>query len=383
MTPQMNRLIIAFAMLFSFSYCQSEESAVCVDFTRPMYSRLDDAGRTLLTDYAEKYPRVKDFYQNVRFEVNEKVYRYTSDVQLKDLLPSGVAPVLQWETEMEIRHNKSTVGQFSRADRQYIQAESQDGQTSQKNSEQHHVKTISILSPTMAYELSQANEQSQYFALNVKRSFTELLKTRGIPVWQFDTAPFAAGVWLLEDLFFRQPPYVDNNIAYYISVASVNKDGEGLVELKSPVTHSPNDKSIWTVRLFRDTWVVKDVFFQGTRPHAPKFWMRYQCTYKGTKDGIPLLSKYIIDSGRYDANDETSERLVQRKEYDVRVIPGPVPLKEFDVKQFLPPEAGDVDMDIATATLSTRRIACLVIGVVLLITGIGLQIWRARRSRNK
>ncbi|GHT09512.1 hypothetical protein FACS1894170_00110 [Planctomycetales bacterium] len=240
----------------------------------------------------------------------------------------------------------------------------------------------------MAYELSKRDPQAKYFSLDIKR---EVHKYNPV-VLMFDNSPYACSGTALEYLLFTYPPFLKSfrdkslreKYPYKIDyVKPVVVQDLPLVEVKTCIGGS---ESYSIIKLMRDAWVVNETFSMVKKNDANESWVKRICIYdKNSKNNLPLLKSYTELRGHYVSNgDKKTECMTQKNEYEVTSnVPGPVPLKEFDVKQFLPPEAGDVDIGIATATLSTRRIACLVIGVVLLITGIGLQIWRARRSRNK
>jgi hypothetical protein len=50
-----------------------------IDFANPMYSKLDEEEKKILTEYAMAYPQIKLFYQNIRLDASCQYYRCTED----------------------------------------------------------------------------------------------------------------------------------------------------------------------------------------------------------------------------------------------------------------------------------------------------------------
>jgi hypothetical protein len=131
----------------------------------------------------------------------------------------------------------------------------------------------------------------------------------------------------------------------------------------------------------RDTWVVKELDYLTTI-RSERYWKKKVATYRKTHGEMPLLASYRVDNGRFDP--DGTKQITQRVLYEVtHLIPGPVPLAEFDVKQFLPPEADYVGIEVTRATMSAWRIICIVLGIILLAIGIGLQIKFRKQNKDK
>ena len=139
------------------------------------------------------------------------------------------------------------------------------------------------------------------------------------------------------------------------------------------------------IRLYRDSWVVKETFGRTQVISPGKFfgaidWIRSSCTYDGIADGVPILKTYQRYSGGY--NKETQEENIEQHILCeiTHIVPGPPDLSEFDVAQFLPPgvKIGEATEPVTFARLSAARIAAIVVGIVMIIIGIYLKI----RSRN-
>jgi hypothetical protein len=340
-----------------------------------MYSKLNEEGKKLLTEYAEVYPQIKSFYRNIRLDVSCKYYRYTEDNKHEKYLPQGTPSVLDRGELYEIRYNSTSADWvFARVDSREIPSPrsdvNQDAQESIRN-------RVTLRTPAMAYILSKNNSKNQYYSLNLKRNYNDFAKEKGIVVLEFDTAPYASGGRLLEELFFNNTVSdiyrsIGESGGYVIdSIKGIEYDGERMVEIRS---HTKDTE--WIVRLSRDTWVVKELDYLTT-VQSGKCWKKRVATYRKTHEGMPLLSNYRIDNGRF--NPDGKKQITQQVQYEVtQLIPGAVDLSEFDVYQFLPPKAKIGE--IKPAGLSCCRIAGIAIGIILILLGIYLKIRAARKK---
>jgi hypothetical protein len=137
------------------------------------------------------------------------------------------------------------------------------------------------------------------------------------------------------------------------------------------VDSSPGQVSAWKVKLLRNAWVIKEEYYQGWTQSGMKHWRNCTCTYGNKKDGVPLLTNYESNYGRFDP--DGTERIVQKIQYEVtQLIPGAVDLSEFDVYQFLPPKVKIGE--IKPAGLSCYHIAGIAIGIILILLGIYLKV---------
>ena len=323
--------------------------AVRIDFSDPIFSRLDGEGKNVLNEYAKVYPKIKKFYGNIRMDVAEKMYR---PVTGKDSLT-----ILEREESFEVRYNTrdgdTRGGGFARVDSQIQFLLVDDfallGRIIQPKL--NHTRQINLITPEAGYTLTKNKSDEPFYSLGAKRDHDAFMRTIGVKVLQFDTAPFSAGALLLENLFFK-PPYFGKD-AYFVTSARYTEDQDGqFVELESCIDRSSSTlrSSVWVVRLRRENWVVHDVFYQGWTAGG-KYWHRYRCLYDGEFEGMPLLSSYQQDCGIYDTDGARKESLEQQIRYDVtQIIPGPPDLSEFDVAQFLPPDV-HIGEGIAPATL--------------------------------
>ncbi|MDR1477917.1 MAG: hypothetical protein LBJ00_03140 [Planctomycetaceae bacterium] len=83
---------------------------------------------------------------------------------------------------------------------------------------------------------------------------------------------------------------------------------------------------------------------------------------------IPLLKSSISESTLFTDKNKQYHRI---ESHVVKIIPGPAPLSEFEVSQFLPPQT---TVGVQTAIFSWYRIFCIGIGLLFLIISISLKI---------
>jgi len=369
-----------FVLVFALTVvCKGNEyESLRIDFTDPIFSKLDDKGKDVIREYAQNYPKVKEFYTNIRMDVTRKLFRSTADKELSTYIPLNSPPLLEREELYEVRYN-AVNDIFSRVDSRirFIQG---------KNIQEDYTETIDILTPEMSYGLSKSRSNNQFYSLNMKRNHETLIRGDGVVCLEFDTAPFSVGPMPVEDFLFK-PPYFAKDVPYFVTSARFFDDQDGrFVEIvcrTDILGLSPPHSSTWTIKLLRESWVIKDVFRQGWSGGGKnKFWRRYLCEYDGEFEGMPLLSSYQMDYGIYDTDEAQTERMLSRARYEVtKIVPGPVDLSEFDVAQFLPP--GARIGEVTPAGLSTVRIVAIVIGILLVIFGIYMKIRIVLREKRK
>lgn len=355
------------------------EETPTIDFTDPIFSKLNEEEKDIIKEYSKAYPKIRTFYGNIRMDVTEKIFRTTASKEPLTYIPLNLPPILESEELLEARYNLRDGYFYRRIDSQINFRLADSSEIHGKNIQVYYAKEISLLTPKKGYSLSKNNPNSQFYSLSAKQEPVGFrFVARG-----FDTAPFSVGPILMEDLFFRRARYIDKNTPYFVvSARYIEDEQEGqIVELVSWTDRikSPSRPGTWTVRLLRSSWLIKDVLEQGMSGAGTKYWKRFRCEYNGEFEGMPLLTSYQIDVGIYDTDEAQTERTVQQIRYNVtKIVPGPVDLSEFDVAQFLPP---GVKIGEVTTGLSTARIVAIVIGVILVIYGIYLKIRSARRDQ--
>jgi hypothetical protein len=336
----------------------AEQTTINIDFTDSMFSKLSQEEKDILSDYAKKYSKIKYFYENIRIDVKEKIYDFCDKDNIP--LPQNSLPFLKREEEVEIRYNQlQNQEKFIRIDTLFLYIDSDNPDVQYKNKQHYISRYISIITPQKLLELEKKDNKNPYYSIVTRRKNNNEGQR---PMMQFDTAPFAETGIPLEKMFFQKPPFRQKEKYVIDYVKPVLDSGNQCIEIKSSLADSD---AYWIFKLSRDHfWGVKE-----THEHAANFWHKTYCTYDGHKDGIPLLKSYRIDYGRYDLDAAKTEQLTSQIQYEItNIIPGPVDLSEFDVAQFLPPQAKIGE--ITPARFSWFRIVCISLGILLMILGI-------------
>jgi len=368
---------------------------IVIDFSDSLFARLDAEGRELLSEYAKAYPKVKNFYENIRMDVNVKRNNFSSDENLATLKSALKSAGLsedeikdrfersgQSETQYEMRHRLSD--RHLRIDRiiNYPVTPSIQAKLPSELSNRDFIQEVDItlLTEMKGYQLSKSDPSRKYFSLNASRDFSKP-DTEGIAmaVLYFDAAPFSRNDMPLEHFIFQRPiegkPYILEH------VRQKEIDGEQIVEIKFSLVDLPDIFGV--VWLDRNLWGVRSTYgrSQVTSPGGTFggiHWTREMCTYDGEVDGVPLLKTYQREEGTL-APETQEERITRQILAEVtQLIPGPPDLSEFDVAQFLPPNVRIGE--ITKAQLSPARIIAIVIGVILIILGIYLKIREIRKK---
>jgi len=368
-----NYRVLFFALLLALPVvCKGDDDVVAfrIDFDNPIFSRLDEGGKNVLSEYAKVYPKIKKFYGNIRMDVTEKMYRFTADKEMSRYIPLNSPPILEREELFEVRYNTrdgdTRDGGFARVDSQIKFL--QEAIFSQK-----YPRQINLVTPEAGYVLSKRNSRNPFYSLVTKRDQDKFMRTIGVKVLEFDTAPFSVGPMQMENLFFKPPFFAKDNY-FVISARYLEDQNEQFVELVSRIDNPdrPDWPNVWIVRLCREKWVVKDAFYRGWTRGGP-YCHRYQYVYDGEFEGIPLLASYQRNCANYDTDESQTEELIQQIRWEVtKLIPGPPDLSEFDVVQFLPP--GAKIGEITSGGFSAARIAAIVIGILLIIFGVYLRM---------
>jgi hypothetical protein len=151
--------------------------------------------------------------------------------------------------------------------------------------------------------------------------------------YRYPCAAFAPWGMLLEYELFQKPGFAEQNKLDYaiVYVRSVQEKAENIVlikaEIRNPTTNGHGD---YIVKFLPDSsWAVKEVVFDSTDSLE-----KSTCTYDGEIDGVPLLKTLVSEKGRAKKD---GGGLVSKEEFIVtKIIPGAIPLAEFEVQQFLP-----------------------------------------------
>ena len=396
----MMRLLFSFIVFFAVTLCAAAEEVV-IDFAHPMFAQLDAEGKELLSEYAKVYPQIKNFYENMRMDVNVKKTSYPSEKSLESLrsvlrskglgedeIKDMAARSGQTDMHYEVRYRQPDG--YARVDTMinhrvtnYARSKLPPGSPLLKFSAGDVVQDIGVvlLTPTMGYRLSKSDPLKQYYSLNIKRDMKspDSKDDIGLSIIYFDTAPFSSNDTPLEEIVFRCPPLIKGKPYIVEYVRQKEIDGEQVVEIRT--SRADFTDTFREIKLDRNSWCVKEIYCRTgltlSSGEEEVRWYREACTYGGIVDGMPLLKTYRMSFGKYDKNAQEDKIIGQMSCEVTNLIPGPPDLSEFDVAQFLPPGI-KIGKDISPAHFSPIRIAAIVIGLTLFILGIYMRLRRAR-----
>ena len=238
-----------FVLLFGVTTSVSTEEIV-IDFTHPKFEQLDAEGKKLLSEYAKVYPKIKDFYENIRMDATVKRTHNSSEESLRSLrsrlesqglseteIGDVITRSRQSEKQYEVRYRRSDA--YCRVDEKvpHPVTLSVRAKLPPEFSQQDFVQEaiVSLFTPTMEYQLSKNDPRKQYFSLSAKRDIRKPdVKGIAIEVMYFDRAPFSAsGGTSLGELLFQCPPLVEGvpySVIEYIRQNEVG--GEQIVEIR-------------------------------------------------------------------------------------------------------------------------------------------------------
>jgi hypothetical protein len=390
-------LFISFVLFFGMTFQVVAAEEIVINFSAPMFARLDVESKNLLSEYAKTYPKIKDFYANIRMDVNVKTVdgSFEEDLQsLRLVLKSeGIKEdeiedrIKQWygsvqkEQQYEIRYRISEMyGRVDTKTSHSVMAFARGDQQPRDQPRSVDQKVgVALFTPTTGYQFSKNDPSNQYFSLNASRDFRKQ-NAEGIamsPIY-FDKAPFCSGETPLETVLF-QSRTSKTYVLEYVRLREI--EGEQVVEIRCS---GANPDAFTEIRLDRITWGVKESYSRVTAMSSNDLdwreirWYRGICTYDGIVDGVPLLKTYERSSGIID-KDTQEEKMTRQVLCEVtNLVPGPPDLSEFDVSQFLPP--GVKIGEITTASFTPARIAAIVIGIILVIFGLYLRLRRVNKS---
>jgi hypothetical protein len=348
------------------------DNLVPLNLDDEIYSRLSNEEKQLIAEYYQSYFAVRKYYMNVSIFAQRKFYDMVNPEGLP--LPPDAPPVLRRIDEFEFRANSEKEEKiYFRMDKTISFFRSDDENIEKGNREGFVSKEVGILTPEKGYMLQKNNKDKPYFALVAVRDTNKVF----YQVDLFERAAYSNGNGgvMLENLIFKKPAY--NVSEYYIeSVTPITEHNDSLIEIVIRAVGKDSSRKLsWRIKLLRDqSWAVKEVFHQSLTRSGEPWWTKSVCSYdSNTNTQCPMLRSFILERGQYHQEKMYPK---EREEYSItKFVPGAVPLSEFDVAQFLPPET---KIGVTTSSFSYFRLFCLIAGLLLLALGIYLKIRNAR-----
>ncbi|MDR2170999.1 MAG: hypothetical protein LBP59_12725 [Planctomycetaceae bacterium] len=328
-----------------------------------IYSKLSTDEKTIIAEYHKAYFPLKNYYMNLFISAQCKSYVMTNSEGLP--LPAGTPPILSRIEDFEFRSNTNDKNIFLRMDTTiyFFQA---DNKTIKKGNAENFVsKHIGILTPEKGYLIQKNKNDARYFSLVAARELNNVLIKANI----FENAVYASMGTPLEHYIFKRFPNPNLSQYYIASVTQTKENNHPIVEITIYLHRKESSqKSVLKIKLFRQSWMVKEIFFRDLTPNA--WWMKESCeyNYNDANDQYPKLKYVQVERGIFE---QEKQRTKQKEEYFItNIIPGAVALSEFDVNQFLPPEA---KIGIKKTAFPYFRLICVLLGLLSLAIGIFLK----------
>jgi hypothetical protein len=229
-------VIVRFLLVFVFVACcilpthVRSPDTIKIDFNAKMFSGLTEDEKKVIADYAKVFPRIQHFYGNMKMSVRHKVFQYTEEL----LNPSAKllsTPLLVLDGVRDVRYRHLSEGElYSLVSGRMLVIDLGDA-----SQEMPPIDHVTLITPSLAYELSKRNSENQYYSLNARKTTDIYLDEHGIVLQNFDTAPFAEMGTTLDQLFFRYPPFPQQSRDNYVvdSVRRIEENGRAYIEFRS------------------------------------------------------------------------------------------------------------------------------------------------------
>jgi hypothetical protein len=319
-----------------------------------MYAKLDDLQMSLLREYRDNYVKLTDFYYNATVFASEKEYVFYNRVDGKLVfLPEGAEPILFASCDWEYRSNGC----------EYYRIEKTTGPPEFTVP----YRAILLISPQKFYVLEKPKPESRYYSIHLEGHKTG--ENDPSIDTGFQTLPFNDDGMELKYLLFQKPHYAEK-----CSIESVTKrKDQNLGEIVTIEMVGSNQRGSVRSRFvfLRDHfWVLSEIVTIVENSNTRTVTNKYKNLVKGE---IPLIESSTKVSVATESKDKYG--IV---EFTIKkILPGPAPLSEFDVAQFLPP---DTHIGIKTVVFTVTRIILIVAGLLMLIISIYLKIKFAKKQ---
>jgi hypothetical protein len=350
------------------------EDIIPLNMDNDIYLKLSSNEKSIINEYYQAYFPLKKYYLNLFMSAQCKSYVMTNLEGLP--LPSTMPSILSRVEEFEFRANSNDKHVFLRKDKTICFIQSDNNDTIKKGNMENFIsKNIGILTPENSYLIQKNDKIARYFSLLAVRDSNNVLIKSNI----FEEAAYAFMGTPLEHYIFKR--FANPNLSQYFidSITQTNENGNSLVEITICLHGKENSlKSVLKIKLFRRSWVVKEIFYHGNSQSGEAWWLKKICEYNNDiNDPYPKLKYVQVERGKFEQ--ERQDTMQKEVYFITNFIPGPVPLSEFDVKQFLPPGS---KVEIKKSTFPYFRIICILSGLFFLSIGIFLKT-RLSQNRNK
>jgi hypothetical protein len=331
----------------------AEDDLIPLNTDDDIYSKLSNDEKSIIAEYYQAYFPLKKYYSNLFISAQCKSYIMT----ISEGLPptSDTPPILARIEELEFRTNSNDKNIFLRNDKTICFIQSDNNTIKKNNAENFISKYIGILTPENGYLIKKNNKNARYFSLLAVRDLDNVKIQSSI----FENAVYAFMGTPLEHYVFKR--FANPNLSQYFieSVTQTNENGNSLVEITICLYEKErSQKSVLKIKLFRNSWAVKEIFYRGFSQSGEEWHLKKNCQYNENnndiKDPFPQLKYVKVERGIFE---QEKQNVTQKEEYFItNFISGSVPLSEFDVKQFLPP---GTNIETKKSAFYYFRIVCI------------------------
>jgi hypothetical protein len=307
----------------------------------------------LLEEFDKHFDAVRDFYTNVTLEATEKFFQaYSSDME-------GFPRPEKFNLVFVVKNGYkfySNGGKYFRLDiSRYADEESG---TSKDD-------VIGIITPDDVYTLQNV---SGNYALSGQgkpsSSFSQMLHS-----YYFHSIPYS---YIGED--FRSLLFSPKT-----TIQKITRAGELDLEMITfflSVLTPKEDYAEFEISFYRNkSWALAGLKSKVPVNALPGLFIfrSFDCVYQEKSDnGVPFLEKVVFKMEK-DRNGKFS--VTEFREYEInKITPGAAPLSEFEVNQFI----SKIGQQKST---NFFRMTCMLIGLLLMIIGIGLKIYKKKGEK--
>ncbi|MDR1385054.1 MAG: hypothetical protein LBJ67_14570 [Planctomycetaceae bacterium] len=340
---KMRYFIMLFLLIGLNSFAEERRA---IDFSDSMFKNLSSLQQLMLSEFQENYITLEKYYYNMRCDCSEKFSLFfKQENNTLIYLPINSEPIIAYTRLWEYRSSEG----------KYFRLDYNDNKIKER-------LTLELATPKERYLLRKKKNQKYY---SIERKKKENIPEE-LPA-EFSVFPlmaFSETGLKLEYLLFQKPIYASICTIEDIVIHPSEDDGDLAIITMMATSKSGGDVHYKFVFLRDYFWVLKEVVVT-MEEEIRTTSNQYQKLVKGQ---IPLLKSSVIETQSIDG-----KKKYNIHEYEItKIIPGSVDLSEFDVAQFLPPQAKIGE--ITPAYFSWFIITCILLGVLLMILGTYMKL---------
>ena len=321
--------------------------AADLDLTADTFSKLSAEEKALLREYAEQYDRLKEFYDNITIEAQEKHFGYPR-------AGGGAFPPAP-DAELTLMWTKDFVYRARQGTHYRLDVD----------------KWIGIVTPSESHLFGLDDQTGGPYLIGHGKDRDKYMTE--IHSYAFPIAPIGIRSMLLSWKVF---PHVRGKMVEHVKLSRDESDEE-IVTIA--ILYGGAGGQLETYQLYRKRfWAVKEIS-ERFGEHG-QYRRYYRCAYKGEVNGFPLLSEYTFEAKLKEPETE-KEELQQSTVYAIKaIVPGAPDAAHFDATPLLK-ESGQGGVD--AETIADRSSSRAKVNVLLAISGAVLVLLAIFLSRKR